>query len=115
MDTVELRSFIDKNKPFKEAEDGFWNWINSWQADDSEDYFEAFGDEDISSIELEQRRIALVISYQFDSPYEFVQTTLNVVLKESCIAQYHYLQDFQGNVIDDSLSFEKYSILTVKD
>ncbi|WP_019910285.1 hypothetical protein [Paenibacillus sp. HW567] len=74
-----------------------------------------FGNEDISSIELTKKRIALVINYQFDTPIEFIQTTLNVSYKESLIAQYHYMQDFNGVVVDDVLSFEKYSVLTTDD
>ncbi|WP_114384135.1 hypothetical protein [Paenibacillus prosopidis] len=115
LDTIELRKFVIEKKPFEESKKGFWNWINSWKEDDPEDYFELFGNEDISSIELTNERIALVINYRFDTPIEFIQTTLNVIYKEDLIAQYHYMQDFNGEVMDDVLSFEKYSILTRKD
>ncbi len=115
LDTIELRKFVDEKNPFEEAKVGFWNWINSWKEDDLEDYFELFGNEDISSIELTKERIALVINCQFDTPVEFIQTTLNVIYKESLIANYHYMQDFNGKVIDDVLSFEKYSVLTQED
>ncbi|AFH60641.1 hypothetical protein ACVNS2_08195 [Paenibacillus caseinilyticus] len=114
LDTAELRKFVDEKKPFDEARKGFWNWMNSWMEDNPEDYFEVFGDEDISSIELTRERIALVINLRFDTPIEFVQTTLNVRYKEDLIAQYHYMQDFNGEVLDDVLSFERYSILTTK-
>ncbi|MHA6529104.1 hypothetical protein [Paenibacillus sp. BAC0078] len=115
MDTSELRKFIDEKKPFEEAKRGFWNWINTWKGDDPEDYFEVFRNEDISSIKLINERIALVINCRFDTPIEFLQTTLFVHFKESLIAQYHYMQDFSGKAIDDVLFFEKYSILTVED
>lgn len=115
MDTSELRKFIDEKQPFEKAREGCWNWINTWKEEDPEDYFEAFRNEDISSIELTNRRFALVINCSFDTPIEFLQTTLDVYLKESLIAQYHYIQDFSGEAIDDVLSFEKYSILTLED
>jgi hypothetical protein len=115
LDTAELIKFVDEKKPFEKAKEDFWNWISSWKEDDPVDYYEVFGNEDISSIELTKERIALVIDYRFDTPIEFIQPTLNVSYKESLIAQYHYMQDFNGEVVDDVLSFEKYSILTIDD
>ena len=115
MDTADLRRFVDEKKPFEKAKGCFWNWINSWKEDDPKDYYEVFGNEDISSIELTKERIALVINYRFDTPIEFIQTTLHVCYKDSLIAKYHYMQDFNGKVVDDVLSFEKYSILTTDD
>ncbi|CAM4298640.1 hypothetical protein [Paenibacillus typhae] len=112
MDTTELRIFVDENKPFEVAKESFWNWIYTWKGEDPEDYFELFRNEDITTIVLTNERIALVINYQFDNPVEFLQTTINVYFKESLIAKYHYMQDFDGKAIDDVLSFEKYSILT---
>ncbi|WP_219837625.1 hypothetical protein [Paenibacillus sp. R14(2021)] len=105
---------MDEKNPFEEAKKGFWNWINSWKKDDQEDYFVLFGDEDISLIELTRERIALVINCRYDTPVEFVQTTLNVIYKEGLIAQYHYMQNFHGEALDDVLRFEK-SLLTRKD
>lgn len=115
MNTTELRNFVAEKNPFEGAREGFWMWVNTWIEEEPEDYFEAFGNADISRIELTNERIALVIHYRFDEPIEFIQTTLNVIYKESLIAKYHYMQDFTGKVIDDTLSFEKYSILTVDD
>ncbi|MBP1967187.1 hypothetical protein [Paenibacillus aceris] len=115
LDTTELKKFMVEKKPFEEAIDGFWGWIKSWKEDDPEDYFNVFGNEDISTIELTRERIALVINCSFDTPIEFIQTTLNVIYKEDLIAQYYYLQNFNGEVIDDVLSFEKYSLITKND
>ncbi|MNC08406.1 hypothetical protein D3C76_214710 [compost metagenome] len=56
MDTTELRKFVEEKKPFREARECFWNWINTWKENDPEDYFEMFGNEDISSIELTNER-----------------------------------------------------------
>lgn len=115
MDTGQIKKFVYEKKPFERAMVGFWDWIDSWEKDDPEDYYEVFGNEDMSSIELTKERIALVINYNFDTPIEFIQTTINVLYKNDLIAQYHYMQDFDGEVLDDILSFEKYSILTSDD
>lgn len=115
MNTLELRKFVDVKKPFEEAREGFWNWINNWKNEEPEDYSEVFrnGNDDITKLVLTNERIAIVINYEFDEPVEFLQTTISVYYEESLIAKYHYMQDFDGRVIDDVLSFEKYSILTL--
>ena len=101
-----------ENNTFEKAKEGFWLWVTSWKEEDPEAFFELFGNEDISLIELSKERIALVINYSFDAPIKFIQTTLQVTYKESLIAKYHYMQNFDGKVMDDVLSFEKHSILT---
>ncbi|AZK44931.1 hypothetical protein EIM92_00930 [Paenibacillus lentus] len=106
MDTRDLKTFEVKEKVFDKAVKGFWNHVNSWKKEEPASFLEAFKTFDISVVKLERERIALVINYRFDHPIEYVQATLNVILDERLIAQYHYLSTLEGEVMDDVLSFE---------
>lgn len=50
--------------------------------------------------------ISLVINYRFDNPIEYVNTTLNVIFMERFFAEYYLLQNLNGEIIDDGLSFK---------
>lgn len=91
---------------FKKANVGFWNYVSSWQKDDPTEFYEAFKINDLSLVSLDNERIAFVINFRFDEPIKFIQTTLNVMVDDRLIAQYHYLEHLDGEVMDDVLSFE---------
>lgn len=105
MNTKELKDFESRENVFEKTIAGFWVYVNSWKEEEPEEFFEAFNTMDISRVELEKESVSLVINYRFDEPIEYVQTTLNVNFNEALIAQYHYLQTFDGEVMDDVLSF----------
>lgn len=69
------------------------------------EFLQAFKTADTSEKSLTKEKIALVINYRFEEPVEYIQTTLNVFLDDRLIAQYHYLQHLNGDIMDDSLSF----------
>ncbi|MNI32648.1 hypothetical protein D3C73_865690 [compost metagenome] len=106
MDFERLKGPEKGKQLFKKAKLGFWEYVKSWKMEDPSEFYEAFKTDDISLISLENERIAYVINYRFDEPVEFIQTTLNVLFDDRLIAQYHYLQHLNGEVMDDVLSFE---------
>ncbi|MDQ0062455.1 hypothetical protein [Paenibacillus harenae] len=105
MDTLNLKQFLIEKKSFEKAARGFWKYVLSWKEDDPEEFYDAFQTNDISSITIENEKIALVIHYRSEEPIEFVQSTVNVLLNAQLIAQYHYLQELDGEVMDDVLQF----------
>ena len=105
MDTKSLKFFEEKERSFEKAIVGFWEYTNSWKEGEPCEFHQAFKTTDTSEISLTKEKIVLVINYRFDEPVEYIQTTLNVFLDDRLIAQYHYLQHLNGDIMDDSLSF----------
>lgn len=105
MDANSLKLFGERERSFEKAIVGFWEYTNCWKEEEPFEFHQAFKTMDTSEISLTKEKIALVINYRFDEPVEYIQTTLNVFLDDRLMAQYHYLQHLNGDIIDDSLSF----------
>ncbi|QOS80848.1 hypothetical protein JNUCC31_08235 [Paenibacillus sp. JNUCC31] len=105
MNTNDLTEFEEKFKCFVKATDCFWKYVDSWKLEEPEEYFEAFGNSELSNLVLNRGKLALVINYYPDEPIEYVQTTLNIMFEDKIFAEYRFLQNLNGEIMDDGLSF----------
>lgn len=102
MDTTFLKAFSETHDCFNTAEKYFWIYVNSWKAEELDEFLEAFGSLDLSSLKLEKGKLSLELNYQFIEPFEYVKSTLIVTFNES---EYTLYQDLSGKIFDDTLSF----------
>ncbi|MFF2888007.1 hypothetical protein [Paenibacillus sp. NPDC057967] len=112
MNTEQLERFAKEHQSFKKAEEGFWEYVNTWRVEEPEEYAEAFEDTDITNCtELLRAKIALVVNYRWDQTIRFVQTTLDVKINNRKVAQYHFCRPLMvktwmtGLVLQMSITF----------
>jgi hypothetical protein len=106
MNTDLIKQFAIEHDCFNKAISGFWNYVNSWRIEEPGEFYEVFNTFDLSSLVLEKWKIALVVNYRFDEPIQYVQTMLNVFFQEKNFAEYRFLQELNGDIMDDGLSFK---------
>ncbi len=104
MNTEELKRFIKTHRVIEQTIDGFWNYINNWKTDNPDSFLNAFDGIDPASLVVSVKKISLTINYLFED--EYVQSYASIHHNSTEVAVYHYLISFNGECIDDVLSWE---------
>lgn len=106
MNTSELIDFVEKHNLHLRCTEAFKEYLREWEMENPTEFRETFNCK-LDVINSKVAKVQLVVNYRFDEPIEYVQFTLDVIGSEQTIAQYNYLVDLNGIVMDDSMVFEK--------
>jgi hypothetical protein len=107
MNTTELRAWVVKHDVEKRTIDGFWEYINTFEQEENETYFDA--DVDKSKLELNLNRIGLFIDAWSEDAYtqygfDYVISYLPVVYNEEVLGHYKLFFKLDGDTFDDTFS-----------
>ncbi|WP_409368959.1 hypothetical protein [Lysinibacillus sp. 38-6] len=108
MDTEQLRKWAEKYKVEKQIIEGFWYYINSFEKEEGEPFFD--GNIDKSQLKLSLDSIGLFIgAWSKDSynqyEYDYIISYLSVIHNEDELGTYKMRFNLNdGEIVDDSFS-----------
>ncbi|KMY49999.1 hypothetical protein [Peribacillus loiseleuriae] len=107
MDTKQLRKWAEKYDVEKKTIEGFWYYINSFEKEEGEPFFD--GNIDKSQLNLTLNNIGLFIdAWSKDSyrqyGYDYIISYLPVIHKEDHLGTYKMFFNLNGEICDDSFS-----------
>ncbi len=107
MDTNALRVWAENHDIEKKTIEGFWFYINSYEVEEGEPFFE--GNIDKNKLELNLNNIALFIdAWSKDSytqyGFDFIISYLPVIHKGGILGTYKMYFKLNGEIFDDRFS-----------
>jgi hypothetical protein len=107
VDTNELREWAKKHDIEKKTIDGFWYYVNTFEEEEGEPFFDAKIDK--TKLELTLNNVGLFIdawskdSY-FQYSFDYIISYLPVIHKEENLGTYKMCFKLDGEIFDDSYS-----------
>lgn len=103
MNTEEFQSWISLNNIIERTKRDFWNYIENYRSEESEEFLEVFSNVNMDYLEISISKVSLTINYRFDEPITFVSAFVDIEYEDEEIGEYESLYSLDGDDLDDYL------------
>jgi len=103
VNTEEFQSWISLNNIIERTKRDFWNYIENYRSEESEEFLEVFSNVNMDYLEISISKVSLTINYRFDEPITFVSAFVDIEYEDEEIGEYESLYSLDGDDLDDYL------------
>lgn len=106
MDTSKLRKWVIDNKIEERAIKGFYKALDNYRNDYSEQFIKHFMDFDRSKLNIEMRKVALMIVNWPNNSNDCVVAYIPIIYNKRNLGEYRIVFTLLGDIDDDYLVIE---------